>query len=162
MTVSYNRGMRRAKKPILFTKDGYEKKLAELKLLQEKRIPAVAELQFARDQGDRSENGAYKAARWKLSGIDSQIRRINAILRTAQVVAKPSDSKIGLGSEIQVIWNEEKKNFTIVGQEESDLSQGRISQFSPIGKALIGKEAGQTIDILVPAGKQVIEIVTVA
>jgi transcription elongation GreA/GreB family factor len=154
--------MRTSKKPILFTKEGYEKKLSELKLLQEKRIPAVAELQFARDQGDRSENGAYKAARWKLSGIDSQIRRINAVLRSAQVVEKPSDSKVGMGSEIDVIWNGENKHFIIVGQEESDLSQGRISMLSPIGKALSGKKMGDTVEILVPAGKQTIKIVTVA
>jgi transcription elongation GreA/GreB family factor len=154
--------MRTSKKPILFTKEGYEQKLSELKLLKEKRIPAVNELQYARDQGDRSENGAYKAARWKLSGIDSQIRRINAVLRSAQVVEKPTDSKVGLGSEIDVIWNGDNKHFIIVGQEESDLTTGRISMLSPIGKALNGKKAGETVEFLVPGGKQTIKIVTVA
>lgn len=157
-TVSYNRDMKRYKKKILFTKEGYEKKLAELKSLQDKRIPAVQELQFAREQGDRSENGAYKAARWKLSGIDSQIRRLNTILRTAQVIAKPTDSIVGLGSTVDVIWNTQEKTFTIVGQEESDLSEGRISIISPIGKALSGRKEGDSVEIFVPAGKQTIKI----
>lgn len=153
--------MKLKKKSILFTKEGYETKLAELKSLQERRIPAVQELQFAREQGDRSENGAYKAARWKLSGIDSQIRRLNSILRYAKVVAKPADSSIGLGSSIHVLWNGEERIFTIVGQEESNINEGKISMMSPIGKSLIGKKKGDIIEFLAPAGKQTIEIVTI-
>lgn len=153
--------MKPKKKPILFTKEGYETKLAELKSLQEKRIPAVQELQFAREQGDRSENGAYKAARWKLSGIDSQIRRLNSILRFAQVVGKPADNSIGLGSRIDVLWNGEERIFTIVGQEESNINEGKISMMSPIGKSLIGKKQGDIIEIQAPAGKQTIEIIII-
>lgn len=154
--------MKQQRKIILFTKEGFEKKQTELKNLQERRISAVTELQVARDQGDRSENGAYKAARWKLSGIDRQIRTLNRILLGAKVVEKPTDSKIGLGSSIDVLWNNTPRSFTIVGQEESDLTEGKISVSSPIGKALIGKAAGDEVEINVPAGKQSIRIVTVS
>lgn len=153
--------MKQIKRVVLFTKEGFEMKQNELKSLQERRVPAVNELQVARDLGDRSENGAYKAARWKLSGIDSQIRRLNGILRAAKIVDKPTDSNIGMGSSISVIWNNETKNFTIVGQEESNLAEGMISVLSPIGKALVGKKAGDTVEIFVPAGKQIIQIITV-
>jgi transcription elongation factor GreA len=140
-------------KKFLFTKEGHEKLLKEKQDLENTRVTAVNELSVARDLGDRSENGAYKAARQKLSGIDRQLRYINKQLQFAHVVEPRTDGIVGIGSKVVVNDGKTDKEFTVVGGSESDIVNGRISQFSPLVKALLGKKIGDTAHIQVPAGQ---------
>lgn len=149
------------KKTIKFTKEGYDAMHKELDELQEKRKEAVRELAIARDMGDRSENGAYKAARWKLSGIDSRLRYLKKTLHFAEVVTPPPSGLIGIGSKVQLLCNDITNNYTIVGGHESDLTQGKLSCFSPIGKALMHHKEGDEVKVQTPAGEKVFRILKV-
>jgi transcription elongation factor GreA len=139
-------------KKYLFTKEGYDKLLHEKQQLEEQRVKAVTDLSIARDMGDRSENAAYKYARQKLSGIDRQLRFLNQQLRFAHVIEPRTDGIIGIGSKVTIDDGKTVKEYTIVGGYESDIVNGRISQFAPLGKALMGKKVGDTAHLHAPIG----------
>lgn len=135
-----------------FTNEGFEKIKKEYADFQEKRKEAVTQLAFARSQGDLSENSAYKAARHKLSSVDSRLRYLSNLLRFGEVVEPPPSGIVGIGSIVKIHDGSQEKIFTIVGGHESDINEGKISCFSPIGKALMHKKAGTQILITIPAG----------
>ena len=113
--------------------------------------------------GDRSENGAYKAARARLSSIDSNLRRLTAVLRQAKIVAPPPPGVVGISSVVQIKnATGDTIQYTIVGGYESDLSTGRLSHLSPVGKALMGHRQGDRVSIRVPAGIQEFVIESIA
>lgn len=111
--------------------------------------------------GDRSENAAYKSARWKLSGIDRRLKHLSNILKYGEVVSSTVPGVISIGSTVIVHDGTDEKTFSIVGGYESDTLQGKISNASPIGKALIGKKMGDSMNITTPAGKLHYEIVEI-
>jgi len=148
-------------KTILYTKGGYEDLLKQKATLDEQRKDAVKEVTRASELGDRSENAAYKYGKQRLRSIDSQLRFINNQLRWAKVIEPRTDGVIGIGSKVTVDDGTSQKVFTIGGGYESDLSKGRISQYSPLGKALFGRKVGDICSMNVPAGTlqyKVIEI----
>ena len=142
------------------TEAGFKQLQQELKEWESKREGAVKELAIARAMGDLSENAAYTAARRKLNGVDYQVRRLKRVLAQARVIAKPTNG-IGLGSFVTYTLNGIKCSYEIVGSVESDITNGKLSQFSPIGKALMGKNAGTEITAMTPSGKKAIKILTV-
>ncbi len=148
-------------KKIPFTKEGFEKIKHEYNDLQEKRKGAVKELSEARDMGDRSENAAYKSARWKLSGIDRRLKHLNNLLKYGEVISLTKQGVINIGSTVVVYDGTDEKTFSLVGGYESDTLQGKISNISPIGKALMGKKVGETLTITIPAGKLHYKIVKI-
>ncbi|MFW5703362.1 MAG: GreA/GreB family elongation factor [Patescibacteria group bacterium] len=148
-------------KRIEFTNEGYIEIQQQLRVWEKKRENAVEELATARAMGDLSENAAYTAARRKLSGIDYQIRRHKMLVKNGVVVEKPIDA-VGLGSLVTINDGTGEKTYTIVGTAESDLASGRLSQFSPIGRSLMGKKAGETVRVRIPAGERSITIITIA
>ena len=144
-----------------FTQEGYDLMKQEYEALQEQRKHAVTQLSIARAQGDLSENAAYTAARRKLSSVDYQIRTLSRLLKSAVIIAKPTNGEIGLGSNVVVSDGTRTLSFCIVGGAESDLSKGKISQFSPLGKNLMHKKPGDSIVVSAPAGKiqyQILEV----
>ncbi len=141
-----------ARKKIAFTKAGFEKTQKEHDELEVQRIHAVKELTIARDMGDRSENGFYKAARWRLSSIDSRLRHLKHLLRFGEIVEREFSGKVDIGTEVKVHNGTTDMQFVIVGGYESDLTQGKISFYSPIGKALMGKKEGDIVNVIIPAG----------
>ena len=141
------------RKKFLFTKEGLENLIKEKQVLEERRIGAVNELTVARDMGDRSENAAYKYGRQKLSGIDRQLRYINSRLQYAIIVEPRTDGKVGIGSKVTISNEKGEKEYLVVGGDESDVLNGKISQFSPLGRALMGRKVGDTTQLLVPVGK---------
>ena len=145
-----------------FTQSGYDSVVKEHAELSEKRKEAVQLLSIARDMGDRSENAAYQSARRKLSSIDAHLRRLTYLMRDALIIRPPSTEYVGLGSIVDVQIGEDKRTFTIVGGFESDIMSGKISQFSPIGKALMGKKKNDCIQIRVPAGIVMYTILNIA
>ncbi len=139
-------------KKLLITQEGLREKQTELETLSCEREKAVAELQDARELGDRSENGAYKAARWKLSGLDRRIRYLRKVIERAEVVQRKNKELVELGAIVEIVMEGYKKQFTIVGSEESDLANGKLSFFSPMGKSLMGKKEGDTCIVQTPKG----------
>lgn len=148
-------------KKIQFTQAGYQKVKNDIAELTEKRVGAVANLRTAREMGDLSENGAYKAARFELSAIDRELRRLNYLLRFGEVVAIQHTGNIAFGSQVSVTDGEKILQFMLVDGYESDPQQKKLSLKSPIGKAVFGKKAGDRVMVMAPSGLKNYTIVSV-
>lgn len=143
------------KKParIPFTKEGYQKVLEQQAKLLGERPDAVENLKKAREMGDLSENGYYKASRARLSFIDAQLRRLDKLVRLGTVVGHAALSGvIGFGNTVTVRSPKITRTFTIVGGYESNPSDNSISHISPLGKALLGHKQGDVIVLNAPGG----------
>lgn len=137
---------------IRFTKDGYKKLEENLNTFLVRRKEAVIKLKTAREGGDLSENGAYKAARMELSFVDREIRQIKHLLRYG-VIHENSDKKtIDFGHLVTLRHGEQEYQYTLVNQYEANPKEQKISVNSPIGKALIGRKIGDIVEVLVPSG----------
>ena len=142
---------------VILTKEGkeeLEKRLEYLKL--EKRAEITERIKTAREFGDLSENAEYDAAKNEQAMIEGEILEIENKLKYA-VIIKDSDAKKGvvsLGSKVDFVDEElgETVTYEIVGTTEADVEQGRISNESPIGNALLGRKAGDKISVNAPAG----------
>jgi len=138
------------------TPEGYKKIQEELerflKVERPKNIQAIAE---ARAHGDLSENAEYHAAKERQSFIEGRIQELQAKLALAEIIdpSKISQSNVAFGATVKVLDTEadEEYVFVLVGTEEADVKQGRISVSSPVGRALLGKEVGDTVTIKAPA-----------
>jgi len=149
-------------KRIPFTKIGYEKLLKEKEKYISERPQAVDHLRIARGLGDLSENGYYKASRQRLSFIDAQLKRVTRLLTLAQIVDPKHDGAVGIGSVVEVKNNNAVMTFTIVGNYESNPQNQCISSVSPLGKALLGKRAGEEAIVATPKGAVVYRIMNVS
>ena len=161
----YNRGVKYSNLPvpkkIPFTKEGFEKNKKDNQILLEKRKEILVRLQRAREMGDLSENGAYKAARFELSATDRELRRLKYLLRFGVVTEKKNNERVDFGSTVTVFDGKEKFIFTIVSGYESNPTSQKLSVESPIGKALIGKRAGEKIFVNTPEGVNEYNIVKI-
>lgn len=141
-----------------FTKNGYDKLNQERDLLEKQRVQAVAELKSAREMGDLSENAAYKVARMKLSSVDRRLRRLNTVLKGAYIVRAMSRDVVEVGSIVTVESEKGTREFRIVNSHESDVLSGKISYYSPIGKALVGRRVEDRVTVQIPSGVVVYKI----
>jgi len=150
------------------TKRGAEKLKAELHQLKTVERPAViAAIAEARAQGDLSENAEYDAAKDRQGFVEGRIQEIEGKLSAAQVI-DPSEvdagGKVVFGStvELEDVSTGESVTYQIVGEDEADLKLGLINVSSPIARALIGKEEGDTAEVQAPGGIKRYEIVSVS
>jgi transcription elongation factor GreA len=145
------------------TKQGVTELQAELKELQALRAVLADRIKTAREFGDLGENMEYTAARQDQERNENRISEIEHILQNVQVIVAPKgDSKVVLGSKVQLNGDHGKeKHFQVVGTVEADPLNGRISDESPIGKALIGKKMGDEVEIKTPAETAVYKIVSI-
>lgn len=143
------------KKPIdiKFTKEGYEKLGEEFGKLTEKRPQVLTRMVAAREQGDLSENAGYHASKEELGKIDSRLRELKLLMRFGEVVGSQGSDIISVGSVVKVSRDKDTFEFNIVGQLEADPVHGKLSQVSPIGKALLGKSVGDEVEVQTPDGK---------
>jgi len=154
-------------KKIYMTKSGIEELKKELSGLTQNKRPEVLEaMSEARMQGDLSENAEYHAAKEELSFIDGRIDEIEEMLkRIEEIDEKAITSKgkhiVGLGSKVTLHVSGKKHTYTMVGEFEADPQQKKISDKSPLGKALIGRSIGEKIAVEAPAGKVVYTIVSI-
>lgn len=139
-------------KRIIFTKAGFEDLIEEEKKLRQERPEAVSELSKARAMGDLSENGYYKSARFKLSDIDRRLRELKHLIRFAQIKETTTTEWIDVGSKVTIRNGTIERIFQIVGGYESDPRMGKISIYSPLGKALHGKRKNEKVDVTTPQG----------
>ena len=138
------------------TPDGYKKLQDDLERLlkvdRPRNIQAIAE---ARSHGDLSENAEYHAAKEQQSFIEGKIHELKAKIAMAQVIDPSTirQSKVAFGAKVKVLDVEADTEyvFILVGTEEADVKQGKISISSPVGRALIGKDVGDTATIKAPA-----------
>jgi transcription elongation factor GreA len=153
-------------KRVPMTPDGFQKLQEELERLlkveRPKNIQAIAE---ARAHGDLSENAEYHAARERQSFMEGRIQELQAKLALAEVIdpSKISQSRVGFGAKVKVldIEADEEYVFILVGAEEADVKQGKISISSPVGRALLGKDVGDTAVIKAPARTMEYEILEI-
>lgn len=151
-------------KKIFLTKEGLQELQAEFdELVNQKRPVVLTRLSEARDQGDLSENAEYVAARDELSFIDGRIDELEELLKQVTVIQEQSGSKkaVDLGSTVTVNIGSKKEEFTVVGEWEADPTEKKISHESPLGKALMGKQVGEDLEVDAPAGKIKYTIVSI-
>jgi transcription elongation factor GreA len=145
------------------TPQGYQKLQEELKRIKaEDRPKNIAAIEEARDHGDLSENAEYDAAKEHQQQLDHKIRDIEDRLSRAQVI-RPEDVKgdrvvFGATVVLNDLNRDRKVTYQIVGETETDSSRGKISIKSPIGKAVIGKSAGEMFYVETPAGEREYEV----
>lgn len=149
-------------KQIRFTKEGFEKLQKDYAALRASRPDAVEHLRKSREMGDLSENGYYKSSRAKLSFIDRQLREMGYSLKQAVVVPSTNTSSIDIGSVVMLKGNDTEVTYHIVGDLEADPKVGCISLLSPLGRSLIGKKAGDQIEVVTPRGKTAYKIISVS
>jgi transcription elongation factor GreA len=138
------------------TPDGEARLRAELdELTRVKRPQVIARIRTAKEHGDLKENSEYHAAREEQSFLEGRIQAIEARLRSAVIVEAPAaGSRVGLGSVVTLDDDGETVAYTIVGADESDPPRGRISSSSPVGRALVGRDAGDYVVVATPAGER--------
>ena len=135
--------------------EGYEKLTADLKALRAERPKIVDAIEEARAHGDLSENAEYHAAKERQGQVEAQIAEIEDRVSRAQIIdpSSLSGDKIVFGATVTVRDDGDKpQRYQIVGQTEADARQGRISYDSPMGRALIGKQVGEEVEVTVPSG----------
>lgn len=146
----------------LLTKEGLDELKKEYdELVNTKRPLAVVRLSDARDNGDLSENSEYASAKQDLSFIDGRIAELEDILHGAKVVTNHTKNHIDVGSKVTLHVNGKKDVFHLVGEWEADPMNKKISHSSPLGKALMGKKAGETAEVEAPAGKILYKILSI-
>jgi transcription elongation factor GreA len=146
------------------TKENKEALEAELKELSgPRRKEIISAVEYAKSLGDLSENAEYHSAREEQGKLEERIAQIEHVLKHAHVIEKQSDGTVHIGMTV-VIKKEGEENtrtFVMVGSEETDMLAGKISYKSPLGQALFGKKAGDTVTVSAPKGDIAYEIVSV-
>ena len=141
------------KKLFRLTKEGVTELQVELRDLIAKRTSIAESIKTARELGDLAENSEYQAARAEQDRNESRIGEVEHILQSVELIKAPKgDSKVQLGSRVILTGESGKtKEFQVVGTVEADPLKGKISDESPIGKALLGKKLGEAVEIKTPA-----------
>ena len=150
---------------IPLTRAGFTLLDDELKQLKSVERPAVIRaIAEAREHGDLSENAEYHAAREKQSFIEGRVKELEAVLSRAEII-DPSKftGSVKFGAMVKLADDEtgEEKSFQIVGEVEADLERGLLNIRSPLARALIGKEAGDSVEVKTPGGQKSYEILSV-
>jgi len=150
-----------------FTEEGLKKIRAEIEYLSTIERPKISQqISEARDKGDLSENAEYDAAKEAQGLLELKISKLQNSLRNGRIIdeTKMDSSKVYLLSTVTIlnVKNSAKMKYTIVPEEEADFKKGKISVESPIAKGLLGKQVGETTDIVIPAGTVTFEIIDIS
>ena len=151
---------------IPITREGHEALMDELKRLKSVDRPAISkEIGVAREHGDLKENAEYHAAKEKQGHIEGRIAYLEDRIARADVidVSRLSGDRVVFGATVDLfdVDNETEVTYRIVGEDEADLDDGKISVVSPIARALIGKEVGDTVTLQTGRGRREYEILDV-
>lgn len=147
------------------TRAGFDKLDEELKVLKSVERPAIIRaIAEAREHGDLSENAEYHSAREKQSFIEGRIKELEAVISLAEVIdVSKLSGTIKFGATVTLIDEdtEEERSYQIVGETEADIERGLLNIRSPLARALIGKDEGDSVDVVTPGGKRSYEILTI-
>ncbi len=154
------------KKQFHLTKEGVEELTQERDQLVAQRGPIAERIKSAREFGDLAENAEYTNAREEQENVEGRIAEIENILLNVEIIKKPTnDSKVRLGSGVKLIGVDDggkTKEFKVVGTVEADPINGKISDESPIGKALMGRKVGEKVEIVTPADTSTYKVVSIS
>lgn len=149
---------------ITITQTGLEELNQELDQLQTVKMPKVIErIANAREQGDLSENADYHSALDERDMLQARVNEIQEILQKAKVVTAVASNSVSLGAivTLELVGKKKTVTYQISGEYESDPAEGKISIESPVGKALVGKRKGETVEVVTPAGKTTYKIISI-
>lgn len=150
------------KKLFRLTQDGVDALKAELDGLLAKRARIAEAIKSARELGDLSENAEYQSAKAEQERNETRISEVEKILQNVEVIKKPRGTKVQLGSRVKLRSNGKTKEFQVVGTVEADPLSGKISDESPIGRALIDQKVGDQVEIKTPAETASYKIVSIS
>lgn len=150
-----------------YTEEGLKKLKAELNQLRDIERPKASQaIAEARDKGDLSENAEYDAAKEAQGMLEMRIAKLEEVVANARIIdeSQLDTSKVLIHSSVQLknMANQQTVTYKLVAQSEADLKTGKISVDSPIGKGLLGKKAGDVVEISIPNGKISFEIIEVS
>ncbi len=150
-----------------FTKEGIEKLRDELERLKSVERPAISQMiAEAREKGDLSENAEYDAAKNEQGMLELKIAKLEETLSNARVIdeSQLNTNKVSILSKLKLknLKNNAVMEYTLVPENEADIKNGKISVNSPIAQGLLGKEAGETVEIQVPAGMMSFKIMEIS
>lgn len=152
-------------KKIYLTKTGLDELKKEYDELSNIKRPLIVQrVSDAREMGDLSENAEYSAAREELAFIDGRIEELEELLKQVNVIEEDqqtSSNHVKLGSQVTVKQNGNNIVYSVVGEWEANPSEKKISHESPLGKALLGKKVGESVEVTAPVGKITYTIVDI-
>lgn len=151
-------------KPTYLSRDGLEKLRAELDEMLTIRRPEVAQrIHDALELGDLTENAEYEDAKNEQSFVEGRIQTLEALIKNATLIEEnQSSDHVQIGSTVVVESDDGEERFTIVGSAEARPADGKISNESPVGRALLGHRTGEAVVVRVPAGDFTYRIVSIA
>lgn len=155
-----------SERELLVSPEGLKKLEAELEHLKTvKRMEVAERIKTAREFGDISENSEYEDAKNEQAFIEGRIQTLEKMLRQARVVHSDTEdpTHVHIGSQVTVrdLGEQEQETFTIVGAAEADPVRNRVSNDSPVGKALMGAKVGDLVEVIAPAGKIRMEVLSI-
>lgn len=150
-------------KKYLLTQEGLLKLNEELKhLINDKRKEVIERIREAAAHGDLSENADYAQAREEQSFIEGRIQEIEDMIKNAEIIATSHQhSSVTIGATVKVKVDGEEKTYSIVGSNEANPLEGKISNESIVGKAVLGKKVGDVVPVVTPAGEKQYEIIAI-
>ncbi len=153
-------------KQMLYTQEGFKKLEQELSEFKSRREQVKEDIAVARSFGDLSENAEYDEARNEQAKVEARIKELEDMIANAKIVdeSQIDTNVVSLGSFVEVYFIEEdsKHEYSIVGSNEANAFEDKISDQSPIGKALVGKKKGNVIEVETPAGVVHIKVLNVS
>ena len=150
-------------KPQYISKDGLEKLRHELEEMVSVRRPEIAQrIHDAKEHGDLTENAEYEDAKNEQAFVEGRIQSLEALIKNATIIDEHhSNDHVQIGSTVKVDGPDGAQSFTIVGSAEAKPTEGRISNESPVGRALLGRKKGENVTVQVPAGDIAYKIVSI-
>ena len=141
-------------KPTYISRDGLERLRKELEEMVSARRPEIAQrIHDAKEHGDLSENAEYEDAKNEQAFVEGRIQTLEALIKNATIIDENhSVEMVQIGSTVKMDGPDGKVSFTIVGSTEARPTEGRISNESPVGRALLGRKKGEVVTVRVPAG----------
>ncbi len=153
------------KKPIFLTKEGFEEIKEELNYLINVRRPEnINAIKEARALGDLSENADYDAARNEQAELEARIKKLEAIVDNVEIIEEVSTDKVGLGTTVKIAYVDDEDDtdqYKIVGSQEADPFESKISNESPIAKALLGHKVGDVVSVESPNGSYDVKVIEI-
>lgn len=150
------------KKLFHLTQSGIDELTTELEILRQKRVVTAEAIKVARELGDLAENAEYQSARAEQERTDGRLDEIEHILANVEVIKPKGTKQISLGSTVTLKGSKRELVLQVVGTIEADPIAQKISDESPIGKALMGKKEGDDVEIVTPAERTTYKIAAIA
>jgi transcription elongation factor GreA len=141
-------------KPTYLSKDGFERLRHELEEMVSLKRPEIAQrIHDAKEHGDLSENAEYEDAKNEQAFVEGRIAQLEALIKNATIIDENHSTEfVQIGSTVELEGEDGTERFTIVGSAEAAPAEGRISNESPVGRAVLGKKPGQKVLVRAPAG----------